>query len=137
MIARLIRKFYGVVPAGVPGALVVALILYLTLAPQPLGDDAPELFEGADKVVHAIMFGAMSFTLSLDRLMGRGSVTGRALAVITAVTIATGIVIEWLQGAMDAGRSADFADAIADTAGALAGAWLFTRIRNVLQKDPQ
>ncbi|MDE6483796.1 MAG: VanZ family protein [Duncaniella sp.] len=137
MIASVIRRFYSVVPPGVPGALVVAIILYLTLAPQPLGDDTPELFEGADKVVHAIMFGAMAFTLSLDRLMGRGSVSRKAMIVITVLAIATGIVIECLQGAMDAGRSADVADGIADTIGALAGAWIFTRVRKILGKRRQ
>ncbi len=134
MIIRLIKKIYRYVPAGVPSALVVTLILYLTLAPQPLGDDAPQLFEGVDKVVHAIMFGAMSFTIALDRLMGQGRVTSRALVTIAAVTVATGVAIEFLQGAMDAGRSGDAADAIADTAGALAGIWLFTLVRKGLEK---
>lgn len=104
---------------------MIAAILYLTLAPQPLGDDTPELFYGADKVVHAIMFGAMSFVLSLDRLMGCGSVSRRALIIMAIVSAATGIVIEFLQTCMDAGRSGDAADGVADVVGAAVGALIF------------
>ena len=125
MIAAFIRRRYSILPPGVPGGLVIAAILYLTLAPQPLGDDTPELFYGADKVVHAIMFGAMSFVLSLDRLMWRGSVSRRALIIIAIVSAATGIVIEFLQTCMDAGRSGDAADGVADVVGAAAGALIF------------
>ena len=125
MIAAFIRRIYSILPPGVPGGLVIAAILYLTLAPQPLGDDTPELFYGADKVVHAIMFGAMSFVLSLDRLMWRGSVSRRALIIIAIVSAATGIVIEFLQTWMDAGRSGDAADGVADVVGAAAGALIF------------
>ena len=123
MIAAFIRRIYSILPPGVPGGLVIAAILYLTLAPQPLGDDTPELFYGADKVVHAIMFGAMSFVLSLDRLMWRGSVS--PLIIIAIVSAATGIVIEFLQTCMDAGRSGDAADGVADVVGAAAGALIF------------
>ena len=132
MIVRLRRRIYGIIPAWLPGTLVVAAILYLTLAPKPLGDDTPELFEGADKVVHAIMFGAMSFTLALDRLMGRGAISHVSLALITAITIATGIGIELLQSVMDCGRSGDMADGMADIAGALAGILIFIRVKRAL-----
>ncbi|MDE5785047.1 MAG: VanZ family protein [Duncaniella sp.] len=134
MIIRLIRRVYGIIPAWLPGTLVVAAILYLTLAPRPLGDDTPELFEGADKVVHAIMFGAMSFTLALDRLMGRGAISHMALAVIAAVTVVTGLGIELLQGVMECGRSGDMADGVADIAGALAGIWIFIRVKRIIDQ---
>lgn len=104
------------------------MILYLTLFPRPLGENEIELFEGADKVVHAIMFGAMTFTLALDRHKARGSVTRPALIIITIITIATGILIEFLQHIMELGRSADVADAVADTIGALAAALIFRHI---------
>lgn len=134
VIIKLINRIYGIVPAGVPGALVITAVLYLTLAPNPLGDDSPTLFDGADKVVHAIMFGAMSFTLALDRFMGGGKMSHASQGVIMLVTIATGIGIEWLQDSMACGRDGDVADCVADIAGAIAGMWLFTRLRKKMSQ---
>ena len=132
MIATIIRKIYRIIPAGVPSALVIGMILYLTLFPRPLGDNDIELFEGADKVVHAIMFGAMSFTLALDRLMSGREVTRRSMLLITAITVVAGILIEFAQDAMELGRTADLADALADTLGAIIGIFLFSNAKRKL-----
>ena len=44
----------------------VMVILWLTLMPDPLGDDAPTLFPGADKIVHGLMFGFLTIVVLLD-----------------------------------------------------------------------
>ncbi len=46
--------------------VVTLAILYLTLWPDPVPDH-PRLFEGADKVVHAIMFMGFYWALGVDR----------------------------------------------------------------------
>jgi hypothetical protein len=117
---RLIR----IVPDWQPTVVVSVTILYLTLFPQPLGDDEIELFEGADKVVHAIMFGTLTAAMIFDRWHEGRPLTRKGALWCAAVAIAAGGLIELLQGAMGMGRGCDTADFAADAAGALIGALL-------------
>ena len=59
-------KFLIRLPAWVLTGIIVTLIAYLTLVPRPLPDVDIKLFPGVDKVVHAIMFGALSGAILLD-----------------------------------------------------------------------
>ena len=53
--------------------IVIAVILYATLNDNPLGADELPIFPGADKVIHAIMFGGLFSAISFDRFRdGRG-----------------------------------------------------------------
>lgn len=102
-------------------------ILYLTLVPRPLPDNDIEV-PGLDKVVHAVMFGALAFVAVVDLARrGRGEyapVSRRSCLYVAAASAATGGLIEVLQMAMGAGRSGDWLDFLADAVGAAAGAWL-------------
>lgn len=102
-------------------AVVVSVILYLTLLPQPLGEEDFPLFDGADKVVHFIMFGGLTGTFIFDRWRIDKVLSLRG-ALLTALCSAVfGGVIEWLQYAMDLGRTGnDIYDALANTLGAFA-----------------
>ncbi|MDE5750414.1 MAG: DUF2238 domain-containing protein [Duncaniella sp.] len=110
----------GFFPPYQPTAVVVALIVFLTLVPKPVSDDIP-MFEGADKVVHFIMFGALTGVVCFDRWR-----TGRPLGMRGALVVAlcsalAGVGIEWLQGIMGLGRGGnDPWDALADMLGAFA-----------------
>lgn len=99
--------------------LTVMLILWLTLAPQPLGEVKPMLFEGADKVVHAIMFGFLLFIIFFDKVRkgGRQGVSMRFVFLSGTGVIAFGIAIEYLQEWEGLGRSFDVLDIIADIIG--------------------
>lgn len=101
--------------------LTVLLILWLTLMPDPLGDTTPTLFPGADKVVHAIMFGFLTTMILLDhqrniswRPVSSGYITGAAI-----VSSLMGILVEVLQLKMDMGRGFEPADMVADILGAV------------------
>ncbi len=100
-------------------AVVVCVILYLTLLPQPLGEEEFPLFEGADKVIHFIMFGGLTGTFIFDRWRMYKTLSLRG-ALLTALCSALfGGVIEWLQYAMALGRAGnDIYDALANTLGA-------------------
>lgn len=109
-------------------AIVTAAVLYLTLVPKPLPDNDIEWFEGADKVVHAIMMLGITGSLGLDymRRYGKRELQAPALLIIVFV-LATGVfggLIEVIQGWMDLGRGEDIQDFIADCVGALAGGFL-------------
>ncbi len=115
---RIIGKF----PPWILTIVTVAAILWLTLAPRPLGNITPPLFPGADKVVHALMFGGLEFMIFVDRMRSERWKSPSLLFILltSVVVILFGALIEFLQGAMNIGRSADFLDFIADSAGTLA-----------------
>lgn len=129
MITRLINGLYRIVPVWQPTAVVAVTILFLTIAPQPLGDEPPLLFEGADKVVHAMMFGALAGVIALDRLMSGRRDGATVLTLIFAGTALAGGIVELLQIGMGAGRSGDWADLVADIIGAALGTGLFLLLR--------
>ena len=103
-----------------PTAIVVAVILYSTLASDPTPDMDMSLFPHFDKLIHAVMFGGLAGALAFDwrrahrdeRLSG-----GRMLAFCIAATL-FGAAVELAQDAMHNGRSADWLDLAADAAGA-------------------
>ena len=113
-------KLYRRLPAFSGTLLVFAAILYLTLAPHPLPDADLPLFPGVDKIVHVVMFAALSFVALVDTRFR----LDRRLSMVAAVGIALGAavvggVIELLQAAMAMGRGAEWLDFAADSVGAL------------------
>lgn len=99
----------------------LAAILWLTLASKPLGDNEIELFPHADKVAHAIMFGGFTFCILIDWIRKRGwRRCGWKVAVAACViSIGLGILTEFLQQSMQAGRSGDPLDLLADSIGSI------------------
>ena len=116
-----VRRVIDLMPAWGYTLLTTVLILWLTLARKPLGDTEIELFPGADKVVHAIMFGWLSAMIVLDRTRSHGWRAAGVIFIIAAAAVSTlfGIGIEFAQDAMGEGRSFDPGDMVADGAGAI------------------
>lgn len=104
----------------------LTLILYLTLVPKPLPDNDIPFWEHTDKIVHAIMFGALYVCAWLDLWRGRRPALSRSW-LLTVPVIATGGLVELLQQAMAMGRGGSWGDFAADIAGTLA-ALLLTRL---------
>lgn len=99
---------------------VALVILYLTLLPKPFGEEDIPLFPGADKVAHCCMFGGLALTFIFERKrIGRPLTLRQALLASVVVSI-FGIAVEFIQDAMQMGRSGDIYDGLADTAGAFA-----------------
>lgn len=115
------REILSSFPAWTFSAVTTGTILWLTLSSSPFGEHHPKLFPGADKVVHALMFGFLVVMLWLDRwrLSGFHKVSHRFVIYSTIAASLFGIAIEFLQDRMHAGRSFEVADMIADTIGAL------------------
>ena len=121
-------KILDRIPRFLTSAVVTAGVLYLTLAPRPFGSVRIPLFEGADKVVHFMMFFAMAFAYHFDFRRGKKPVDeARLMGWIFVSLSAFGGLIELAQWKMRMGRSGDWYDLLADIAGALYGiilAWL-------------
>lgn len=95
------------------GGLLVALVVYLSLTPQP---PAPLTFDNSDKVEHAFAYATLSFWFC------HLYVTGSSRAVVIATLVALGVGLEYVQG-WTGYRSFDVMDMLADSIGVLLG-WL-------------
>ncbi len=123
-------KILDRIPRFLTSAVVTAVVLYLTLAPRPFGSVRIPLFEGADKVVHFMMFFAMAFAYHFDFRRGKKPIDeARLMGWIFVSLSAFGGLIELAQWKMRMGRSGDWYDLLADIAGAVYGiilAWLIS-----------
>lgn len=123
-------KILDRIPRFLTSAVVTAGVLYLTLAPRPFGSVRIPLFEGADKMVHFMMFFAMAFAYHFDFRRGKKPVDeARLMGWIFVSLSAFGGLIELAQWKMLMGRSGDWYDLLADIAGAVYGiilAWLIS-----------
>ncbi len=100
--------------------IVLCLILWLTLAPNPLGETDFPMFPGADKVVHFLMFGGLALTGLFDwsRTHGWRSIPAVWAWCIGLASAVIGIDIEFAQDGMGLGRTLELGDMAADTIGA-------------------
>ncbi|MCM1005242.1 MAG: VanZ family protein [Prevotella sp.] len=125
----MIKLLYRI-PVAVCSLLTMGAIFWLTLAPKPVGDVDVPLFPGADKLIHAVMFGGLAwmFYIDLEKISRRrpckGGVWGCA-----AVSIAIGASVEWLQRIMELGRSLEWTDLGADAAGTVLASILILWLR--------
>lgn len=124
------NRIYYPLPAWLFSVLVVAAILWLTLAREPLPETSLPMIPGFDKIGHACMFGGLYFSLSFDSrlsLLRRGKKSSRRgsarrALLLAGVCIVFGGLVELLQEWTGQGRSADWLDFAADAAGVLLSA---------------
>lgn len=111
------KKLLFKIPPFVATVIVMGLVAYLTLFPDPVPAMPLMMFPYADKVVHFLMF----FAVSACWLFDSGRVMRGAMVVSIAVSTLYGGLIELLQMWMGMGRSADWFDFVADFFGVVAG----------------
>lgn len=116
----ILTKLYAQFPRFSATVAVMAAIAYLTLVPRPLPEVDVPMFPGADKVVHAVMFGTLAAVMMVDVARWRGREVGFwCSASLALVAILLGGLVELLQMWMGMGRGAEWWDFAADAAGAL------------------
>lgn len=97
--------------------IVLAAVLWLTLAPHPVPETHVPLFPGADKIVHALMMGGLTGVIFFDMWrLGKKLTIPRIMVVALCVSLFSALD-EWAQGAMEMGRTADPYDLLADITG--------------------
>ena len=126
------RRLIDRVPQWLLSGVTVAFILWLTLAPHPTGDLKLPLFPGADKIVHAVMFGFLAFIILLEMTKHRKwqPLSLVSIAVVAFACALFGIGIEFAQRAMGMGRSLEILDMMADSAGAMVAAGIWAALQN-------
>ncbi len=107
------------VPTGIFSILLTAVVLYLCLAPQPVKSPGFFSFPGADKVVHGIMFFALTAVYLFDcrKMKHPRPISGAGTVMIGIAAILLGGAIEVVQELMALGRSMDPLDWLADACG--------------------
>lgn len=129
LVAAPARVIYAT-PTYLVSCIITAIIAWGTLSPEPLPDDTPSWFDfpGMDKVVHALMFGALAYSLTID--LSRRRIRRASLYAII-ISASLGIAVEFLQKWMGLGRSFEWEDMLADAIGAillgLLAAWTINR----------
>lgn len=118
---KILRQRLTSFPPYIFSGMVVIAILWLTLSPHPLGENPPPIFPGADKIAHAIMFGALTAMLLLDfqrKHFWERIGLGRSILYAIGVS-AFGAFTEIAQNLMEMGREFEVADIISDSCGAV------------------
>ncbi len=111
----------GVFRYHLPPAVYMAVILYLSLRPPPIG---PPLFLHADKLIHFAAYAVMAALWM--RTFARAEATGRAIAASILISFVFGAFVEVMQSYAPP-REASLLDAAANGLGAIAGAYAFKR----------
>lgn len=121
------KRLLNNIPTGILTGLVLAAILWLTLAPHPTGKLVLPLFRGADKIVHGLMFFALTAALLTDIMKKRHwqALSLPTIGLTAFITAIIGVLIEIGQRKMGLGRSFETLDILADAGGAFlaAGIW--------------
>lgn len=135
-------KFLRFIPTYQLTIAVIVVILYLTLLPKPFGEEELPLFPGADKIAHCCMFGGLTLTYIFERKRALIPLTLYQSLISAMFVSLFGIAIEFLQEAMDSGRSGDIADGISDIIGAFSAVllcimlhWIDVVVKNRPGKD--
>lgn len=115
------KRLFNILPKYFLSITCFIAILYLTLMPDPVGDVSIPLFNGADKIIHSIMFGGQTLTLCIDmfRKQSYTPLSKRKIFYITLASSLFGTTIEYLQSIMQLGRSFEVADIFADFVGCI------------------
>ena len=102
-----------------PTLIVLTVILYGTLSSDPIGAENLPLFPHADKLIHAIMMGGLFSAIIFDmqRADRTRRVSVRTMLIVAIVIMIFGGLVEIIQMVMDAGRSAELLDLLADWLG--------------------
>lgn len=100
-------------------ALVVIAVLLLTCLPAPEFVEKVPAFPGADKLVHAIMFGGVVGAFVFDVLRRDAeALNHKKMVAFLAFALALGALTEFVQSLEAVKRSGDVYDFIADAIGA-------------------
>lgn len=115
------KTFYRLMnhmPVFLLSGIGLSILLILTLLSS---DKLPEVpaFPMIDKVEHFLAFGCVALALMFDFGRRFGRISVKMFLWVVCFLTALGFLIEYLQGAMGQGRSADFLDAVADCLGSV------------------
>lgn len=111
------------IPKGLMSILIVMIVAYISLDKNPFDTNKISLFEGADKVIHCIVYCVMTLIFMVDwaKIRYPKNITILSMWVCVAISFVYSLLMEYMQDAMQLGRTASVYDVIANLIGALLG----------------
>ncbi len=123
-----------------PSMLTLSVVLWLTLAPDPVPTEGTMWFEGADKLVHMVMMGGLASAVMFDYRRKktadkRNTLSCRAVVIICCAVAVFSLADEFAQDQMNLGRTGDAWDLLADCVGILLSALTAPRVINWIFRE--
>lgn len=133
---HLVEKCVLSIPKGLMSLVITAVIVYLSLADNPLNLNNVHFFRGFDKLSHVVMYFLCAVAYILDFAKIRfphKTRMGQEIALMSCAIILGGLM-EVAQLVMENGRTYDPFDWVADSVGATLGffflnLWYLHRLR--------
>ena len=123
------KQFLLKLPPYLPSVIVLMLLFYLTLVPQPL-PPIEEPFLNFDKLVHVVMMAGVYLTLAFDytRRERQHRLPLSVIFLLLVIVVLLGGFIELAQGTEFIHRGCDLWDFIADAVGAILASVVVRRV---------
>lgn len=123
VIKKSMKKFINKIPSGLLSLITFVVIIYVSLDNNPFEINRVQLFEGADKIIHALMYGffvmVMIYESSKYLYFEESDFISYILLFMMAFLFS--VAMELLQELMEIGRHMDIYDIIANTSGIILG----------------
>lgn len=132
------KRYILNLPQFLPSIIVLLVLFYFTLIPQPLPPIQPPFLD-FDKVIHIVMFAGVGFTFAFDvaRRHRNVKLSGVILIIICCINITLGGFIELAQGTSLIHRGCDIGDFVADAIGAVLIAFASRPLLRIIFKLPE
>ncbi|MBQ7042452.1 MAG: hypothetical protein IJN66_07080 [Muribaculaceae bacterium] len=123
------KQFLLKLPPYLPSVIVLMLLFYLTLVPQPL-PPMEEPFLNFDKLVHVAMMAGVYLTFAFDytRRERQHQLPLSVIFLLLVIVVLLGGFIELAQGTDFIHRGSDLWDFIADAVGAILASVVARRV---------
>lgn len=115
--------FVNKLPKGMFTFITLFLIIYISLDSNPFDVNKIHLFPGADKIIHALMYGflVMVSVFDISKIKSYSKPCFGLYMCSVLFSIIVGVLMEFLQESMNLGRGFDLYDIYADAVGAIIG----------------
>ncbi len=117
------KKFINKIPSGLLSLITFVVIIYVSLDNNPFEINQVQLFEGADKIIHALMYGfwVMVMIYESSKFLYFEEPDFISYILLIMMSFLFSVSMELLQEIMEIGRHMDIYDIIANLSGIIIG----------------
>lgn len=117
------KKFINKIPSGLLSLITFVVIIYVSLDNNPFEINQVQLFEGADKIIHALMYGFLVMVMIYEssKFLYFEEPDFISYILLIMMSFLFSVSMELLQEIMEIGRHMDIYDIIANLSGIIIG----------------
>lgn len=117
------KKFINKIPSGLLSLITFVVIIYVSLDNNPFEINQVQLFEGADKIIHALMYGFLVMVMIYEssKFLYFEEPDFISYILLIMMSFLFSVSMELLQEIMEIGRHMDIYDIIANLRGIIIG----------------